>query len=76
MEQKGLKGFKVKPKTAYTREYAQSKFQSKCMSKFSIKIQLIKKKNQIKNIDISHKTLIETFSIFQITNSQFDYFFI
>ena len=29
-----------------------------------------------KTIDISNETLIETFSIFQITNSQFDYFFI
>ena len=30
----------------------------------------------LKNIDISDETLIETFSAFLITNRQFDYFFI
>ena len=35
-----------------------------------------KNNNKYKTIDISNETLIKTFSTFQITNSQFDYFFI
>ena len=43
--------------------------ESEYMSKTNITIQL-------KIIDISDETLIETFSIFQIKSDQFNYFFI
>ena len=37
---------------------------------------IITNRKKKQKIDIPNDTLIETFSIFQITNGQFDYFFI
>ena len=53
----------------YLNERMYCRNESEYMSKTNITIQL-------KIVYISDETLIETFSIFQIKNGQFDYFFI